>query len=69
MGPKNLIDTGGLSERMIQTLEDIIRRYCAFGLSYKDQDGLIHDWISLLPALEYAYNSSKHSVTGKTPFE
>jgi hypothetical protein len=61
--------TDGLAERMIQTLEDMIRRYCAFGLSYKDQDGFTHDWISLLPALEYAYNSSKHSVTGKTPFE
>ena len=61
--------TDGLAERMIQTLEDMIRRYCAFGLSYKDQDGFTHDWISLLPALEYAYNSSKHSVTGKIPFE
>ena len=54
---------------MIQTLEDMIRRYCSFGLSYKDKDGFTHDWISLLPALEYAYNSSKHSITGKVPFE
>ena len=61
--------TDGLAERMIQTLEDMIRRYCAFGMDYKDSDGYTHDWVSLLPALEYAYNSSKHSTTKITPFE
>ena len=61
--------TDGLAERMIQTLEDMIRRYCAFGINYKDKDGFTHDWTSLLPALEYAYNSSKHSITNKIPFE
>jgi hypothetical protein len=54
---------------MIQTLEDMIRRHCAYGVEYKDSDGYTHDWVSLLPALEYAYNSSKHSVTGLIPFE
>ncbi|KAI7967784.1 hypothetical protein MJO29_001061 [Puccinia striiformis f. sp. tritici] len=61
--------TDGLAERMIQTLEDMIRRYCAYGLDYKDNDGYTHDWVSLLPALEFAYNSSKHSTTGLIPFE
>jgi hypothetical protein len=61
--------TDGLAERMIQTLEDMIRRYCAFGLTFKDKDSYTHDWVSLLPALEFAYNSSKHSTTNKTPFE
>ena len=61
--------TDGLAERMIQTLEDLIRRYCAFGLHFKDGEGYTHDWVSLLPALEYAYNSSVHATTGKTPFE
>ncbi|POV97007.1 hypothetical protein PSTT_15312, partial [Puccinia striiformis] len=61
--------TDGLAERMIQTLEDMIRRYCAFGLHFKDGEGYTHDWVSLLPALEYAYNSSVHATTGKTPFE
>lgn len=61
--------TDGLAERMIQTMEDMIRRYCAFGLQFKDGEGYTHDWVSLLPALEYAYNSSVHTTTGKTPFE
>lgn len=61
--------TDGLAERTIQTLVDLIRRYCAFGLYFQDGDGYRHDWVSLLPGLEQAYNISKHSVTGKTPFE
>ena len=61
--------TDGLAERMIMTLEDMIRRYCSFGIEYKDSEGYVHDWVSLLPALEFAYNSSTHSTTGKVPFE
>ncbi|PLW56693.1 hypothetical protein PCANC_05109 [Puccinia coronata f. sp. avenae] len=48
--------TDGLAERMIQTLEDMLRRYCSFGTTYKDGEGYTHDWVSLLPALEFAYN-------------
>jgi len=61
--------TDGLAERMIQTLEDMIRRYCAFGMTFKDKDNFSHDWVTLLPALEFAFNSSKHSTTNKSPFE
>ncbi|MBW0505281.1 hypothetical protein O181_044996 [Austropuccinia psidii MF-1] len=28
--------TDGLAERMIQTMEDIIRRFCEYGMEYKD---------------------------------
>ncbi|MBW0592364.1 hypothetical protein O181_132079 [Austropuccinia psidii MF-1] len=35
--------TDGLAERKIQTLEDIIRRVCAYGLEFKDSDGFTHD--------------------------
>ncbi|MBW0539627.1 hypothetical protein O181_079342 [Austropuccinia psidii MF-1] len=59
--------TDGLEERMIQTLEDIIRRFCAYGLEFKDCDGFTHDWCTLIPALELAYKKSIHSSTGKIP--
>ncbi|MBW0590628.1 hypothetical protein O181_130343 [Austropuccinia psidii MF-1] len=44
--------TDGLAERMIQTLEDMVRRFCAYGLEFKDCDGFTHYWCTLLPALE-----------------
>ncbi|MBW0535208.1 hypothetical protein O181_074923 [Austropuccinia psidii MF-1] len=59
--------TDGLAERMIQTLEHMIRRFCAYGLELEDSDGLTHDWCTLIPALELAYKTSIHTPTGKTP--
>ncbi|MBW0508993.1 hypothetical protein O181_048708 [Austropuccinia psidii MF-1] len=59
--------TDGLAETMIQTLEDMIRRFCAYGLEFKDSDGLTHDWCTLIPALELEYKTSIHSSAGKTP--
>jgi len=59
--------TDGLAERMIQTLEDMVRRFCAYGLEFKDNDGYTHDWVSLLPILEIAYSTTIHSTTGKPP--
>ncbi|MBW0536983.1 hypothetical protein O181_076698 [Austropuccinia psidii MF-1] len=35
--------TDGLAERMIQTLDDILRRFCAYGLELKDCDGFSHE--------------------------
>ncbi|MBW0516179.1 hypothetical protein O181_055894 [Austropuccinia psidii MF-1] len=43
--------TDGLAKRMIQTLEDMVRRFCAYGLEFKDCDGFTHDWCTLLPEL------------------
>ncbi|MBW0562750.1 hypothetical protein O181_102465 [Austropuccinia psidii MF-1] len=59
--------TNGLAERMIQTLEDMIRIFCAYGLKFKDSDGFTHDWCTLIQALELEYKTSIHSSTGKTP--
>ncbi|MBW0576934.1 hypothetical protein O181_116649 [Austropuccinia psidii MF-1] len=59
--------TDALAERMIQTLEDIIRRFCAYGLEFEDSDGFTHDWCTLIPALELAYKTSTHYSTCKTP--
>ncbi|MBW0593379.1 hypothetical protein O181_133094 [Austropuccinia psidii MF-1] len=52
---------------MIQTLEDIIRRFCAYGLEFEDSDGFTHDWCTLTPALELAYKTSINASTGKLP--
>ncbi|MBW0508759.1 hypothetical protein O181_048474 [Austropuccinia psidii MF-1] len=45
----------------------MIRRFCAYGLEFKDSDGFTHDWCTLIPELELAYKTSIHALTGKTP--
>ncbi|MBW0489015.1 hypothetical protein O181_028730 [Austropuccinia psidii MF-1] len=68
---KNIIayhpQTDQLAERMIQALEDMIRRFCAYGLEFEDSDGFTHEWCTLIPALELAYKTSVYSSTGQTP--
>ncbi|MBW0591562.1 hypothetical protein O181_131277, partial [Austropuccinia psidii MF-1] len=49
--------TDGLADRMIQTIGDILRRFCAYGMKYKDYGGYTHDWFSLLPAVQLANNT------------
>ncbi|MBW0481774.1 hypothetical protein O181_021489 [Austropuccinia psidii MF-1] len=51
--------TEGLSERMIQTMEDILRRFCAYGMEYKEHEGYTHEWVTLLTAVQLAYNTTK----------
>ncbi|MBW0477303.1 hypothetical protein O181_017018 [Austropuccinia psidii MF-1] len=58
--------TDGLSERMIQKMEDIIRRFCEYGMEYKDHNKYTHDWVKLLPAVQLTYNTSQHSNTAKS---
>ncbi|MBW0557263.1 hypothetical protein O181_096978 [Austropuccinia psidii MF-1] len=52
---------------MIQTLEDMARRVCAYGLEFKYCDGFTHDWCTLLPELELAYKTCIHARTNQTP--
>ncbi|MBW0591561.1 hypothetical protein O181_131276 [Austropuccinia psidii MF-1] len=52
---------------MIQTLADMVRQFCAYGLEFKDYVGFIHDCCTLLPSLELAYKKSIHSSTNQTP--
>ncbi|MBW0561519.1 hypothetical protein O181_101234 [Austropuccinia psidii MF-1] len=59
--------TDGLAERRIQTLEDMVRRLCAYGLELKDCDGFTHDWCTILTELELAYKTSIHSSTNQAP--
>ncbi|MBW0568992.1 hypothetical protein O181_108707 [Austropuccinia psidii MF-1] len=52
---------------MIQALEDMIRRFCAYGLEFKDSNGFTHDWCTLIPALELEFKTEVNSSTGQTP--
>jgi hypothetical protein len=52
-------ETGGQTERANRTMEEMIRHY----VSHRQDD-----WHHLLPALKFAYNSSKHRATGASPF-
>ncbi|MBW0488730.1 hypothetical protein O181_028445 [Austropuccinia psidii MF-1] len=53
--------TDGLAERIIQKMEDILRRFCAYGMDYKDHEGYTHDWVTLLPTVKLAYSTSQMS--------
>ncbi|MBW0587346.1 hypothetical protein O181_127061 [Austropuccinia psidii MF-1] len=59
--------TDGWAERMIQTLEDIVQTFFAYGLEFKDCDKFTHDWCTLLPALELEYKTSIHASTNQAP--
>ncbi|MCO5563781.1 hypothetical protein L7F22_017429 [Adiantum nelumboides] len=52
-------ESDGQTERVNQILEDMLCSYVS-----KKQS----NWEDYLPILEFAYNSSKHSATGFTPF-
>ncbi|MBW0526127.1 hypothetical protein O181_065842 [Austropuccinia psidii MF-1] len=45
----------------------MIKRFCAYGLEFKDSDGFTHDLCTLIPALELAYNTSVYSSKCQTP--
>ncbi|MBW0524112.1 hypothetical protein O181_063827 [Austropuccinia psidii MF-1] len=59
--------TDGIAERMIQTLEYMVQRFCAYGLELKDCDLFTHYWCTLIPELEVAYETSIHATTNQTP--
>ncbi|MBW0500455.1 hypothetical protein O181_040170 [Austropuccinia psidii MF-1] len=52
---------------MIQTLEEMVRRLCAYGLEFKDCDGFALYWCILLPELEFSCKTCIHSSTNQTP--
>ncbi|MBW0529243.1 hypothetical protein O181_068958 [Austropuccinia psidii MF-1] len=52
---------------MIQTLEDMMRIVCAYGLEFKVSDAFNHHWCTLIPAFELFYKNSIHASIGKTP--
>ncbi|MBW0565891.1 hypothetical protein O181_105606 [Austropuccinia psidii MF-1] len=52
---------------MIQKREDILRRFWTYGMEYKDHEGYTHEWVTLLPPVQLAHNTSQHYTTGKPP--
>ncbi|NHV87690.1 hypothetical protein, partial [Escherichia coli] len=60
MSSGNHPETDGQTERVNQTLEDMLRAYVS--------DRQI-DWDIYLPLMEFAYNSQIHKATGFSPFE
>ncbi|MBW0509559.1 hypothetical protein O181_049274 [Austropuccinia psidii MF-1] len=48
------LQTDSVAERMIQTMEKIIRRFGAYGMEYKDHEGYTYDWVTLLPEIQLA---------------
>ncbi|MBW0528573.1 hypothetical protein O181_068288 [Austropuccinia psidii MF-1] len=58
--------TDCLAEWIIQTMEEIIRRFCAYGMEYKYHEGYTHDWVTLLPEVQLPYKTSRKSTTGKS---
>ncbi|MBW0464938.1 hypothetical protein O181_004653 [Austropuccinia psidii MF-1] len=59
--------TDGLAERIIQKMEEIIRRFCVYGMEYKGHEAYTHDWVTFLLEVQLAYNTSQHSTTRKSP--
>ncbi|MBW0472481.1 hypothetical protein O181_012196 [Austropuccinia psidii MF-1] len=46
-------------------MEEILRRFCAYGMEYKDHEGYTDGRVTLLPAVQLAYNTDQNSTTGK----
>ncbi|MBW0590582.1 hypothetical protein O181_130297 [Austropuccinia psidii MF-1] len=46
-------------------MEDIIRRFCEYGMEYKDHQWYTHYWVTLLPEIQLPYNKSKHPRAGR----
>nr|GFB96048.1 hypothetical protein [Tanacetum cinerariifolium] len=53
-------ETGGQSERTIQTLEDM---FCACAIDFGK------GWVNHLPLVEFSYNNSYHASIKAAPFE
>ncbi|MBW0470595.1 hypothetical protein O181_010310 [Austropuccinia psidii MF-1] len=59
--------TVSLAEIMIQTLEDMVRKFCEYGLEFKDCDGFTHSLCTILPSLELACKKTIPVSTNQTP--
>ncbi|MBW0489312.1 hypothetical protein O181_029027 [Austropuccinia psidii MF-1] len=44
-------------------MEDILRRFCAYGMEYKDHEAYTIDWVTLPAAVQLAYNTMEVKPT------
>ncbi|MBW0577214.1 hypothetical protein O181_116929 [Austropuccinia psidii MF-1] len=51
-----------LEEIMIQTSEEMVRRFCAYGLEFKCSYSFTNDWGTQIPALELKYKTEVHFI-------
>ncbi|MBW0491485.1 hypothetical protein O181_031200 [Austropuccinia psidii MF-1] len=56
-----------LAERNIHKMEEIIKTFCTYGMEYNNHEGYTHDCITIIPAIQLAYNTSQNSTTAKSP--
>ncbi|MBW0461639.1 hypothetical protein O181_001354 [Austropuccinia psidii MF-1] len=61
--------TDGPAQRMIKSIQDIIRRPFAPSIEYKELEGYLHNWVTNFPDMQLAYNTLETSTTGKSPFQ
>ncbi|MBW0461658.1 hypothetical protein O181_001373 [Austropuccinia psidii MF-1] len=61
--------TDVLAERMINKMEEIIRRFCAYCMEYKDHQGYTSDFLTLLPAVQLALYRREITLTGRKRVE
>ncbi|MBW0468549.1 hypothetical protein O181_008264 [Austropuccinia psidii MF-1] len=55
----------GLAKRMIQTLEDMIRRFCTYGLEFKESHDFSYDLCSLIQDFYPCFNRQDSCNFGK----
>ncbi|MBW0478679.1 hypothetical protein O181_018394 [Austropuccinia psidii MF-1] len=59
--------TDRLAERMIRNMEEIIMRFCAYGMEYKDHEGYTNEWFTLLTSIQLSNRTIQNYTTGNTP--
>ncbi|MBW0464772.1 hypothetical protein O181_004487 [Austropuccinia psidii MF-1] len=52
---------------MLQTLDNMVRRFCEYGIELKYCDGFTHYRCKPLPALDAAYKTPIHASSNETP--
>ncbi|MBW0550836.1 hypothetical protein O181_090551 [Austropuccinia psidii MF-1] len=57
----------GLAERVRKNIEEMMRKFCAYGRELKEYDGFTHDLCTFIPALDLENMRSINSSTSNKP--